>query len=134
VNDPKTTSERVILTIPPHASWVRLARLTVAGVASRLGFGVDDVEALRIGIDELAMVLLDDADGDGDLTIIYEPSDAGLVVEGRRPRREGVTTPLDPPATIVAQILSTVVDEWQLAAVDGAATFRCHKRPETVVS
>jgi hypothetical protein len=134
VNDPKTTSERVILTIRPHASWVRLARLTVAGVASRLGFGVDDVEALRIGIDELAMVLLDDAEGDGDLTIIYEPSDTGLVVEGHRPRRAGVTSPLDPPASIVAQILSTVVDEWHLTAVDGAATFRCHKRPETVVS
>ena len=134
MNDRATTSERVVLTIPPHASWVRLARLTVAGVASRLGFGVDDVEALRIGIDELAMVLLDDAEGDGDLTITYIPSDAGLVVEGRRPRRSGVTDPLEPPASIVAQILSTVVDEWELDAVDGAATFRCRKRPETVVS
>jgi hypothetical protein len=128
------TSERVTLTIPAHASWVRLARLTVAGVASRLGFGVDDVEALRIGIDELAMLLLDDPEGDGDLTITYAPDADGLVVEGRRARHNGAQSALEEPATIVAQILSTVVDDWELGAHEGIASFRCRKRPEAIGS
>jgi hypothetical protein len=128
------TGERVTLTIPAHASWVRLARLTVAGVASRLGFGVDDVEALRIGIDELAMLLLDDPEGDGDLTLTYAPDADGLVVEGSRPRRAGAQQALEEPASIVAQILSTVVDDWAIGAGDGAASFRCRKRPEAITS
>jgi len=127
-------TERVTLTIPAHASWVRLARLTVAGVASRLGFGIDDVEALRIGIDELAMLLLDDPAGAGDLTLTYETDADGLLVEGRRPRRDGTSDPLPNPAGIVAQILSTVVDSWEVGAEGGAVTFRCRKRPEATAS
>ena len=128
------SADQVTLTIPPHASWVRLARLTVAGVASRLGFGVDDVEALRIGVDELAMLLLDDEEGDGDLTLVYAADSDGLVVEGARPRTAGAAAPLADPASIVAQILSTVVDEWSLGVDEGAARFRCRKRLEAAPS
>ncbi|GIU90461.1 MAG: hypothetical protein KatS3mg010_1560 [Acidimicrobiia bacterium] len=37
---------------------MRLVRLTTSGVASRLGFDVEEVEDLRVAVDELANIVL----------------------------------------------------------------------------
>ncbi len=43
---------RIELTIPSSSEWVRVARLTVAGVASRLPFPVDAVEDIKLAVTE----------------------------------------------------------------------------------
>lgn len=43
---------RIELEIPAGAEWVRVARLTVAGVASRLPFAVDAVEDIKLAVTE----------------------------------------------------------------------------------
>ncbi len=43
---------RIELTIPAGSEWVRVARLTVAGVASRLPFPVDAVEDIKLAVTE----------------------------------------------------------------------------------
>ncbi len=43
---------RIELTIPASSEWVRVARLTVAGVASRLPFPVDAVEDIKLAVTE----------------------------------------------------------------------------------
>ena len=43
---------RIELKIPASAQWVRVARLTVAGVASRLHFGIDAIEDIKLATAE----------------------------------------------------------------------------------
>ena len=48
-------SEAVELIIPVQSDLVVLARLTAATVASRAGFNVEEVEDLRLAVDELCV-------------------------------------------------------------------------------
>src|ERR671933_512426 len=59
----------VRLVVPAAPEYLRLVRLTAAGMASRLGFTFDEVEDLRIAVDELCFHLLGDTDDD------VEPTD-----------------------------------------------------------
>lgn len=42
----------VELTIPSRAEWVGVARLAVAGIASRLQFSIEDIEDLKLAVAE----------------------------------------------------------------------------------
>src|SRR2546425_981063 len=52
-SEPASMSDEVRLAVPATPEFVRLARVTAAGLASRLGFTFDDVDDLRLAIDEL---------------------------------------------------------------------------------
>lgn len=59
----------VELTIPVKADLVVLARLTAATVASRADFDVEEIEDLRLAVDELCIsVIRDSPEGRLDLT------------------------------------------------------------------
>ncbi|HEX9997830.1 MAG TPA: ATP-binding protein [Abditibacterium sp.] len=49
---PGDAEGRIELKIPASAQWVRVARLTVAGVASRLHFGIDAIEDIKLAVAE----------------------------------------------------------------------------------
>jgi hypothetical protein len=49
--------ERVELTLPAGADLMSLARYAVATVATRAGFGIDEIEDLRLAVDELCISL-----------------------------------------------------------------------------
>ncbi len=58
------------LTIPVRADLVVLARLTAATVAGRAGFGVEDIEDLRLAVDELCVSVVRQHD-DGHLRLRF---------------------------------------------------------------
>lgn len=62
--------ERIDLTIPVRADLVVLARLAAATVAGRAGFGVEDIEDLRLAVDELCVSVVRHHD-DGRLALSY---------------------------------------------------------------
>ena len=84
---------RIELTIPMGSEWVRVARLTVAGVASRLPFAVDDVEDIKLAVTEAINNAIQHAplpgapDQTPTISIVIETSSEGLWVniadEGR---------------------------------------------------
>ena len=49
---PRGETSRIELQIPAASEWVRVARLTVAGVASRLPFPIDAVEDIKLAVTE----------------------------------------------------------------------------------
>jgi hypothetical protein len=49
--------ERVELCFPARVELVILARFTAATIGARAGFGVDDIEDLRLAVDELCVSL-----------------------------------------------------------------------------
>ena len=74
-------SEAVELIIPVQSDLVVLARLTAATVASRAGFDVEEVEDLRLAVDELCVSIVNGSDG--------RPPESDLH-EWRRQRRGGL--------------------------------------------
>jgi serine/threonine-protein kinase RsbW len=118
------TSETVRLTIPAAHEFVRIARLTVSGVASRLGFDVDEIEDLRVAVDELSSILVD-ASGDGPLELTFSPGDGGVEIEGRAHVGDSFEPVID---DLTRQILGVVVDQYGVEADEGEARFRCVKR------
>ncbi|MBW3636646.1 MAG: ATP-binding protein [Armatimonadetes bacterium] len=82
---------RIELKIPASAQWVRVARLTVAGVASRLHFGIGDVEDIKLAVAEAINNAILHApvapDGEAMVSIVIESDSDGLWIivtdEGR---------------------------------------------------
>ena len=119
-----TIGEVVRLTVPAALEYVRIVRLTASGVASRLGLDIDEIENLRVAVDELASTVVDAA-APGDLEITFSSADGELRMEGRAPLAPGGDVGVDP---LSAQILNAVCDKYELRVVDGTARFACTRR------
>ena len=118
---PVDSEEVVRLVVPASLEYVRIVRLTTSGVASRLGFDVDEIENLRVAVDELASTLVDSGGG-GPLELTFASSDGELRIEGRTDVDGRTDLALD---ELSAQILRAVCDKYELRVVDGSAQFAC---------
>jgi len=65
------------LTIPATAAWVVLVRTATTAVCARMDFGMDRLEDVRLAVDEVASLLIKDAEPDTDLECTLIPSDNG---------------------------------------------------------
>ena len=117
--------DEVQLVVPAAPEYLRLARMTAAGLASRLGFTYDDVEDLRIAVDELCFVLVGTGGRAGSIALTYCVDESALSIEGvgHFPPSEAV----EAPSELSQQILAAVVDEHEVA-LDGTPRFWLRKR------
>jgi serine/threonine-protein kinase RsbW len=51
----------IVLTIPAEAQYVGVVRLTVSGIANRLGFHYDDIEDIKLAVAEACTNAVDHA-------------------------------------------------------------------------
>ncbi|MHB8668946.1 MAG: ATP-binding protein [Acidimicrobiales bacterium] len=128
-SEPRAGEVRLVL--PALPEYLRLARLTAGGLASRLGFSYEDVEDLRIGIDELCFYLVGNEGREGTITLQYAITPDGLEIEGRA-GREGGSGPPVPLRSAVSElsvrILDSVVDEYSVSSDPPGPAFRLLKR------
>jgi anti-sigma regulatory factor (Ser/Thr protein kinase) len=120
--------EPVRLTVPAESRYVRLVRLAAAGVATEAGFDVDDVEDLRVAVNELFALMVDDSeDPQGTVDVTYTAADGTVSVQGTR--KVDASAP-DPggPEDLALEILRVVVDEHDFSVADGLRTFSLVKR------
>lgn len=106
----------VRLAVPAKPEYIGLARVTAAGLASRLGFTYDQVEDLRLAIDEICFGLTGNLGREGTLEVRFLLAPEGLTVHG-----EGRFQVQGPVALseLSELILGALVDEHSLG--DGAA-------------
>jgi len=117
----------VRLEVPAAPEFLRISRIMAAGVASRVGFTLDEVEDLRIAIDELCFALVGARGRTGTISIRYLLDADQLAVEGAGRFSDGLGN--DPVVSALSdQILAAVVDECELATGDEGPTFRLVKR------
>ncbi|RYG63981.1 anti-sigma B factor RsbW [bacterium] len=97
------------LKIPASSQWVRVARLTVAGVASRLHFGIDAVEDIKLAVAEAINNAIQHAPvahgGAPSVTITLESDENGLWIsvtdEGRVHGTLGISeSPTEPSEAV----------------------------------
>ena len=114
---------QIQLAIPGSPEFLRLARLAAADAGSRIGMTFEDLEDLRIAVDELG--LRDHGwPPESTLNLVFTLRDPAIEVEGTCADEGGSFAPTELARTIVA----AVVDEYQLEAVDGQRRFRLFKR------
>jgi len=122
----------VRLVVPAAPEYLRLVRLTAAGLASRLGFTFDEVEDLRIAVDELCFHLLGDAedipsDEPRTMDLIYSAGPDFITITGRT----GLSGAVLEPSELSEQILDALVDEHEVSGNNGMVTFRLKKQRES---
>lgn len=120
--------DAVTLSIPASTERVRLARVLAATLADEAGFDYDEVEDVRIAVDELCFALLEAGPTSGMLDITAERTDGELRIEGTCAFSSEPTPSTDEAnAELTAQILSTVVDEYDVSFDGTTGRFRLLK-------
>ena len=61
------------ITVPADGAYLSVLRIAAAGLAARLDFTLDDIEDLRVAVDEACSILLAQA-SDGRLRCTFSPS------------------------------------------------------------
>lgn len=112
------------LQVPAVPSSLRLARLTASSLAADLDWPLDDIEDLRIAVDELTAALLDGADGT-ELELEFAQEGRTLLVAGAC---DGAAAPgpLDP---LARELLDLTTDRFALGRADGRRRFEIEKSP-----
>lgn len=119
----------VRLLIPSSPRHLRLARVTASTMATDLDFGLADIEDLRVAVDELAALLIQDCPADAVLELRFAALDGGLHVTGE------VTGPSAPTFIeapvlhpVARELLDLVSDRYTVAPAGGARSFELVKR------
>jgi hypothetical protein len=107
--------------------FLRLARVTAAGLASRLGFSFDEVEDLRLAIDELCYGLTGSSGREGTVEVRYLLDGDRLIVEGEGRFGKQGAAPVA-LSELSKVILSALVDEHHLGSGPDGPRFRMVKR------
>jgi serine/threonine-protein kinase RsbW len=123
-------SDVVELSIPVQADLVVLARLTAATVAARAGFDVEEVEDLRLAVDELCLSVIEGAP-DGRLLLTFtrveDRVDVQCVLDGGAVPEGGPSASADADG-LSALIIEALVDEHGAAVEDGQRRAWLRKR------
>lgn len=118
-------SYRIVIDLPLHPRHASTARTVAVSIGADAGFSVDDLEDLRLGVNEAISVLTDiDAGDDARLILEFEQEAGKVTVVAYR---TGVVTALhETDLDILAErILRNVVDEY---GIDDAGAFLVVKR------
>ena len=119
-------SDEVRLVVPARPEFLRLARVTAAGLAGRLGFSYDEVEDLRLAIDELCFGLTGPTGRHGTVELVYVIDEGALIVEGIGHFLEDIAPIMLTDLSRI--ILGALVDEHDLSSEPNGPHFRLVKR------
>lgn len=118
--------DSVSVRLPASGAYLSVLRTATAGLAARLDFTIDEIEDLRIAVDEACAMLLQDAAPEAELTCDFELSEAVMrisvkvrTVVDRLPSRD----------TFAWTVLSALAGEVDASRdADGVVTMTLAKR------
>ena len=118
--------DTVSIKVPASPEYIQTVRLVAAGLAARLGFTVEDIEDLKIGVDELSAYLTGAQGRDGRIQIDFEVEDGRIGITGAGEFAPGQKIRTD-LTELSRMILGTVADTASLEVLDGSPTFHLTK-------
>ena len=117
--------EAVRLSLPASPDYVRIVRLAASGIATNLGFDVDELDDLRVAVGELVNLTLEVCRPEI-LEVMFTVDGSELRIEGSAPAADGRVVELD---SLTRQILDAFLDTYTIEIVDGNVCFSCTLRP-----
>ena len=82
-SDVQSAHEVVSIQTPAVPRYVAVIRLTAAAVTSRLGFTLDEVEDLKLAVDEAVSLLIESASPSATISVDFNVNSNSLRVEAR---------------------------------------------------
>lgn len=118
--------DTVSLKIPASPVYLQVVRLVAAGLATRLKFTLDDIEDLKIAVDEMCAYFTGANGREGTIEVRFTVHHDCLEISGAGhfPSGEKVRTDL---TEFSRMILETVADSATLEQMDGTPTFNLVK-------
>lgn len=119
-DDTATTTDHVELDLPLHARHASTVRAVAASLAADANLSVDDIDDLRLGVNEAVSVLTDVDVGHDPaprLRLRFDVAPDSITMTARREGVGGVLA-ADAIDDLARRILNAVVDEFRIA--DGA--------------
>ncbi|MDQ4095310.1 MAG: hypothetical protein M3174_03780 [Actinomycetota bacterium] len=114
--------DKISITIPASPQFLGVLRLVAAGLAARLMFTIDDIEDLKIAVDELSAYITGSQGRDGTLSVDFTVDRDRIEIAGRAELAPGNKVRTD--LTEFSQmILDTVADSASLEQRDGSPVF-----------
>jgi serine/threonine-protein kinase RsbW len=113
----------VVLQVPANASSLRVVRMVTATLAADDGFDVDEVDDVRMAVDELCAAVIESAP-QSPLRVRLRVIEHALTVTIDA-AQDGAAPPVD---ELRAAVLGAVTDSYALAVAEGRIVARFAKR------
>ncbi|MBE1487176.1 ATP-binding protein [Plantactinospora soyae] len=118
---PQTGDDVVLLTVPADGGYLGVLRTATAGLAARLQFALDEIEDLRIAVDEACAMLLAVATRDAELECRFSVTDDALTVEVSVATTRGSRLPAE--SSFAWKVLTALTTSASATADNGRATI-----------
>jgi anti-sigma regulatory factor (Ser/Thr protein kinase) len=126
-------SDTVTLSLPVRSELLVLARITAATMASRADFDIEEIEDLRLAVDELCLSVVGGARS-GTVRLEFSVDDATISITCELDRRGELDEGDGPgePDDLSIRLIEALVDEHGRASSDGRRRAWLSKRRSRV--
>ncbi len=121
-----TAPDVVLLTVPADGAYLSVLRTAAAGLAARLRFTLDEIEDLRIAVDEACGLLLRVARPAAELECRFAIEGEDLGVEVAVPTRSAATPPTT--SSFPWKVLASLASAASVTADDQTMTINLTAR------
>lgn len=109
----------ILTTLPADTRYVALARVMAASLAADMGFAVDEIDDLRVAVDEIVTAVVDVTDAGQAVELRFTLGDGELAISVGSDSVVDLASDADP---LIRRILAAVTDDYELGV--GAASLR----------
>lgn len=120
--NPTVEDDVVLLTVPADGGYLGVLRTATAGLAARLHFALDEIEDLRIAVDEACAMLLAITTRDAELECRFTVTETELTVEVTVPVVAGAKLPAE--SSFAWKVLTALTTAATATVDGGRATIR----------
>jgi len=120
--------QSITISVPARTGFVHVLRAVTAGVAAELDFPIDEIDDLRLAVDEASAHLMSGSARSRRITVRLTPNGDRLNVMAWGDRADGDWSPEEAKRSMSWHVLSALADEASLDRVDGAPAIAFSKR------
>ena len=120
--------QAITISVPARTGFVHVLRAVTAGVAARLDFSVDDIDDLRLAVDEASAHLLSQHPSLTRLSVRLTPGPDRFEVLAWGDGQIDAWPKDDTTRSMAWHVLVALTDELSLERVDGEPAIRFAKR------
>lgn len=99
---------------PARPGYLKVSRLNASAIGAEAGFDVEELDDLRLAVNETVTWLLADPDSGGDVELVLSAQEGQIRIDGKR--SSSAPLPDRPIDDLIDAILGATMDEHRLSA------------------
>lgn len=121
-------SDRIVLSVPARGEYARTVRMTAAELASRMGMSIDDIDDVRIAVEESFALAAAHAGESDEVTFTFDIGEGAFEATAGTPCPTGAVEEDETGSRYARFILESVCDEFEISTDEGECYIRLLKR------